>query len=59
MTDMKTGDTVKVLTSAAFPNEPGKIEEMTNQGRVVVRFSDNRCGFYTLGENEFEVIESA
>ena len=56
---MKTGDTVKVLTSAAFPNEPGKIEEMTNQGRVVVRFSDNRCGFYTLGENEFEVIESA
>lgn len=56
---MKTGDTVKVLTSIAFPNVSGKVEEMTNQGRVVVRFPDNQCGFYTLGKDEFEIIESA
>ena len=53
---MKPGDTVKVLTSTAFPGEDGVVREMTNQGRVVVVFSGNRVGTYTLGSDEFEVV---
>jgi hypothetical protein len=56
---MKTGDTVKVLTSLTMPDEKGRVREITNQGRVVVEFSGSRVGFYTLGQDEFEIIESA
>lgn len=56
---MKPKDTVKVLTSLAFPGETGIVREVTNQGRVVVDFSGDRVGTYTLGKDVFEIVQSA
>jgi hypothetical protein len=56
---MKPKDHVKVLTSIAMPDTVGVVREITNQGRVVVEFSNNRVGFYTLGSDEFEIVKEA
>jgi hypothetical protein len=53
--DMKVGDQVIVKTSQAFIGKVGVVSEITNQGRVVVRYGEH-VGFYTIGKDEFEVV---
>jgi hypothetical protein len=52
---MKIGDQVLVKTSQAFPDEVGKVKEITNQGRVMVQFGAH-VGFYTIGKDVFEIL---